>query len=113
MIEFNLELIEDPYVREIMQRVREEFRDQVLLRGQWRFVTISFTSNITNFKHPHKLGFTPKHMLDAGKTGTGSIAYNIGRWDETNLDLTTSGTSASDPLVVSFYIGRYEEAGKV
>lgn len=113
MIEFNLDRIEDPYIREIVQRIREEFKNQVLLRGQWRFAEISFTSNITNFKYPHGLGFSPKDLFQTGKTGTGSITYNYDEFDSTNLDITTSGTSSSDPLTVRFFVGRYEEGSKV
>lgn len=113
MIEFNLDRIEDPYVREIMQRVREEFKNQVLLRGQWRFVELSFTSNITNFKYPHSLGFRPKDLFQTSKVGTGTITYNYSLFDSTNLDITTASTSATDPLVVRFFVGRYEEGSLV
>lgn len=113
MIEFNLDRISDPYVREIMQRVREEFKTQVLLRGQWRFMTLTFTSNVTNFVVPHKLGFKPLDLFQTSKTGTGTIVYNQSRFDSTNVDVTTSGTSASDPLVVRFFLGRYEEGSIV
>ena len=112
-IEFNLDRIEDPYLREFAQRIREEFRSQALLQGQWRFLTLTFVSNLTNFLYPHKLGFTPTDLFQTSKTGTGTIVYNQGRFDSTNIDLTTTGTSASDPLVVRFFLGRYEEGSLV
>jgi len=112
-IEFNLDKIEDPYTREMMQRIREEFKSQVLLRGNWRFMTLSFAADLTNFLVPHSLKFTPTDLFQTGKTGTGSIVYNNGRFDETNIDITTTGTSASDPLVVRFFLGRYEEGSIV
>lgn len=113
MIEFNLDKLTDPYVREFAQRVREELKNQVLLRGQWRFVELTFTKNITNFLYPHNLGFQPKDLFQTWKTGTGSIVYNMDRFDPTNIDVTTSGTSASDPLIVRFFLGRYEEGSIV
>lgn len=108
MIEGSLDLVQDPVVREFLQRIREEFDSQTLLRGKWRFMELSFTSNITNFTVAHGLGFMPKDLFQTGKTGTGSITYNYSRFDSTNIDVTTSGTSASDPLVVRFFVGRYE-----
>lgn len=112
-LEFDLSLIEDPLLKEFAQRVKEEFKNQVLLRGQWRFLELSFTSDLTNFKYPHRLGFLPKDLIQTGQTGTGSIVYNMGRFDSTNIDVTTTGTSAADPLVLRLFLGRYEEGGLV
>lgn len=112
-IEFNLDRIQDPYVREMMQRIREEFKSQVLLRANWRFMKMTFTSNLTNFVFPHRLGFTPTDFFQTGKTGTGTIVYNESRFDETNIDVTTAGTNSADPLVVRFFLGRYEEGSIV
>lgn len=112
-IEFNLDRISDPYVREMMQRIREEIKSQVLLRGNWRFMTMTFGSDVTNFAFPHSLSFTPTDLFQTSKTGTGTIVYNQSRFDGTNVDVTTTGTDAADPLVVRFFLGRYEEGSIV
>ena len=113
MIEFVLERIADPYVREVVQRIREEFKNQALLRGQWRFVEISFTDDITGFLYPHRMGFRPTDIIQTSKTGTGDITYEYSLFDSTNLNITTDNTDSADPLTVRFFVGRYEEGSKV
>lgn len=113
MIEFNLDKISDPYVREIMQRIREEFKNQAILRAEWRHIELTFVDNVTNFLYPHNLGFMPKDLFETARTGTGAISYNMEDFDATNINVTTTGTSIADPLVVRFFVGRYEEGSLV
>lgn len=113
MIEFRIDRITDPILREFAQRVSEEFRNQPYLRGQWRFVEITFTSNITNYKYPHNLGFVPNILNQVWKSGTGTVTWNYSSFDATNLDLTTASTSATDPLIVRAFVGNFREGSLV
>lgn len=113
MLELKLDSITDPDVKEALQRIKEEFKSQALLQIEWRFIELTFMHDLSNFLYPHRLGFQPKDIIQTGKTGTGSITYNQGSFTTENLSLTTSGTSTSDPLVVRFFVGRYEEGSIV
>lgn len=113
MIEINLDRIEDRYVREVIQRIREDLNNQVFLNGEWKFFELEFTSDITNFKISHKLGYTPKDIVQTSLTGTGTLTYNYSEFDVNNLDMTTASTDSASPLVVRFFAGRHVPGSEV
>lgn len=104
MIQFNIESIKDATVRLFAQRIRTEFNDQVLLRGNWRFYQITFLGAVTNYKYPHKLQFIPTDVIQTSLTGAGSLTWNYASFDGEFLDITTTGA-----CVVRAFIGRYKE----
>jgi hypothetical protein len=94
--------IKDEYSQENFKRIREFFREQSILRGEWEHMEISIPSMVTNFKYPHKLGFLPKDILQTSLIGE-SIIWNYDRFDSTYLDITTGGA-----CTVRAFVGRYD-----
>lgn len=101
---FDVNRIEDEYVRENFERLSNFLLNDGLLRGEWKFFTITFTAAVTNLKYPHHLGFLPKDILQTSKTGAGSITFNYDLFTATNLDITTTGA-----CVVRFFAGSYKD----
>lgn len=95
-------------VRDNFQKVQQESSQSLWNRGQWTFMELTFSKDQTNYKQVHGLAFQPLDIIQVSKTGTGTIVYNYAMFDSTYLDLTVSGTSATDPLVVRFYLGRFK-----
>lgn len=104
MIELNLELIEDPIVRENFLKVQQFIKEWPFTKGSWRFVDVTFIGAVTNFKYPHALGFKPLDVVQTFKSGAGAVTYNYDSFDSTNLDITTTGA-----VQVRFFVGRYAE----
>lgn len=100
---------EDEIQRENMKRLQKELTEnQLILRGQWRFLTITFSGAVTNFKYPHKLDFTPHDILQTSLVGAGALTWNYALFDRTNLDITTTGA-----CVVRAFVGSYLEGGGI
>jgi hypothetical protein len=102
-----LEGIKDFEVVENLRKIREHVNDIALLSGDFEHFEISSSYNVTNRKFPHGLGFRPKDLIQTSLVGTGAIVWNYVKFDQTNIDFTTSGTSTTDPLIVRFFVGRY------
>ncbi len=105
--------IEDPYVQENFIRLKEAFVENPLLRGQWRFMELTFKGNLTAEAIPHRLGFIPTDVLQTALKGTGTLTWLYATFDEENVYVTTSGTSATDPLIVRAFIGRFMEGSSI
>lgn len=105
MLKLLVKETEDEVTQENMKRLQKELTDtQVILKGNWRFVEITFTEAVTNFKYPHKLNFVPIDVLQTSLSGVGFVQWNYDEFDFTNLDI-----SASDACVVRAFVGRYQE----
>ncbi len=98
--------IED--VREALQKIKEKIDGSVLDKGQFQFFEITVLSAVTNFRYSHKLNFTPYDVLQLSVRGVGAVTWNYEDFDETFLDLTTTGA-----CVVRAYIGRHREGSNV
>lgn len=82
---------EDRVTRENMQRIQKEISEtQVILKGQWRFIQLTFEAAVTNFKYPHKLDFVPKDAWLTSTTNGMAVIFNYDEFDRTNIDITTS-----------------------
>lgn len=108
IISFNLETIKDTQVIKALQRIKEVFRPQVLLDGQWRFYEITFTKAVDNLKYPHGLKFTPLDVLQTYISADAAVIWNYNEFDGENLDITVSA-----PCTVRAFIGRYQEGSIV
>jgi len=110
MIDLFVEQIEDSATRENFRRIVRAFKEKPFLKGDWRFVTITFTGTVTNFKYAHGLSFTPKDVIQTSITGSGAVTWNYSKFDKTNVDITVTGTvSATNPTVVRALVGIYTE----
>jgi hypothetical protein len=103
MIRLLLREIKDTYVRDNFARITDYLKAERALDG-FRFRTITFTEAQANFKFPHTLGYEPKDVLVLSKTGAGDITFNYDKFDQTNLDITTTG-----PVEVRVLVGAYKE----
>lgn len=95
--------ISDVFSLENFRRIEKDFNGQIILSANWRPIELTFTGAVTNFKYKHNLKFTPRDIIQTSKTGAGAITWNYTLFDETNLDITTTGA-----LVVRALIGKYE-----
>jgi hypothetical protein len=76
---------------------------------QFRHFTQTFTQNGANIKIPHGLGFTPKDVLQTSLIGSGTLSWNYSLFDQTNLDVTITGATETDPVIVRAFIGTHTE----
>lgn len=109
MINLLVKETEDKITRENMKRIQNELTSvQVMLKGQWFFLELTFTAAVTNFKYPHKLTFVPTDIIQTSLIGAGALTWNYSLFDRTNLDITTTGA-----CVVRAFVGAYTEGSGV
>lgn len=93
----------DPKLRDNFRKLNSFFKEDTNLLGFQHF-EIVIAGAVTNLKHPHHLGFTPKDVLVTSQIGAGTITWNYSRFNDTDLDITTTG-----PTTVRAYIGTHVE----
>ena len=98
-----VEGIEDLATRESIQWIFDFFKEQSFLRGNFQHMEFAFKKADTNVKVPHGLGFRPLDVIQTSITGTGSVTFNYTAFDATNIVI-----SATNPCVVRFFVGRYQ-----
>lgn len=107
MIKLLVKETTDEITRENMKRLQRELTEtQVILKGEWKFFTISFLSAVTNFKYPHKFGFVPHDIIQTSLKGAGALTWNYDLFDNVNLNITTTGA-----CTVRAFVGSYLESG--
>lgn len=104
MLKFYTNEIGDIYIKENFIRLNNFIQDDGMLRGEWKFFTLTFPAAVTAEKIPHNLGFQPKDIVQTSKTGTGSITFNYSSFTPTYFNITTTGA-----CVVRFFAGTYNE----
>jgi hypothetical protein len=103
-----LENIADVNVRRAVEGLRDYIRESNVLAGVFKFLELQFTTNGTVLV-PHGLTIQPIDVIQLHVSGTGSIVYNYGAFDRTNISVTISGgPTPSNPLRVRILAGRYE-----
>lgn len=106
MIKLFVNEIEDGIIRDNFRRLQKELTEtQIILKGQWRFVELTFEAAVTNFKYPHKLNFVPKDVIQTATSGAMAVIWNYDLFDRTNIDITTS-----EGGTVRAFIGSYAES---
>jgi hypothetical protein len=95
--------MQDSYVRENFMRLQDIIR-RLPLDG-FRHLEITFDAAQTNKKVAHGLGAKPKDVIQTSLTGTGSVTWNYSSFDDTYLDVTSTGA-----CVVRAYVGTHTEA---
>ena len=104
MINLRIEEISDAATRENFQRLVDAFKSHTFLKGNWRFVEITFTSAVTNYRYPHGFKFIPEDVIQTSVKGAGSVTWNYSLFSRTHLDITTT-----DACVVRAFVGSYRE----
>jgi len=111
--EFIYKDVNDVYIRENFKRLAVFMQNFPLFRGEWAFFEHTFDSAVTDLSIAHGLGFKPLDVIltgvsGAGVTGFGIITFNFDSFDETNINVTTTGA-----CTVRFFVGAYkEESGR-
>jgi len=112
--EFIYKDIKDVYIRENFKRLARFLQTWPLFRGEWAFFEETFDSAVTDLDIAHGLGFKPQDIIltgvsGAGITGFGIITFNFDSFDETNINVSTTGA-----CTVRFFAGAYkEESGRL
>ncbi len=99
MVKLRLEEIKDPATRENFQKLENEFMKSPILKGQWRFIEMTFDDAIANHRYPHGLGFVPKDKIELAVIGPGTITWHYDEFDRTNIQVTTTGACVVRALV--------------
>jgi hypothetical protein len=102
-----LKEIPDTYARENFQRLQDTLKNDPLRRGGFKFFELEIAGAVINLKIMHKLGFTPKDVIQTGVTGSGTLTWNFSEFDSQFLDVTTTG-----PVTVRAFIGTYREGSE-
>ena len=93
--------IQDIYMRTNMQNLSSYFQAQNQLLN-FKFFEIVYTQAVTNIKVPHGLKFVPQDIIMTKISGVGTVQFNTGLFDSTNMNITTTGACR-----LRFYIGTY------
>ncbi len=109
---FPLEDITDLPTRQSLQWIRDYLNDIQLLQGGFQLIELEFTSDVTQRKIPHHLGFVPADVWISRTLGAGVTVLIFNLFTSTDLVITTQGTSPSDPLRVRLIVGRIEQGGR-
>lgn len=96
--------IKDIYTQKNFEILRDYINDQSLLKGNFKFFSITVTGAQTGYKYTHNLGFVPKDVIQTSLTGAGALTWNYSSFDSTFLNLTTTGS-----VVFRGFIGTYSE----
>jgi len=103
--EINVHGVEDPIAQENWLKTRERMEEDIFQKFIGRHYEIEFSQAETNFKFPHGLRAMPLDVIQTSLTGAGTLTWNYTLFDNTYLDITTSGA-----CVVRAYIGTYKES---
>lgn len=99
-----LKNITDVYIRENFKRLNLFFQTTALLRPDFKFFEIANADAYTNKKVPHGLGYKPLDVIQTSIIGAGNIIFNFDKFDDKNLDITTTGA-----CTVRCFIGTYKQ----
>ena len=104
MLNIRLEKIKDDELRDIFRTLIQEWNDQNFLNGRFKHYEITFSDAVTNYRHPHNLGFVPKDVFITSQSGIGVAEFNYELFDKTFFDITTS-----DACTVRFFAGNFDK----
>jgi len=96
------ELPDEPSRRN-MKFITDVISNEAVLKFEWKLVTFSVPTAVTNFKVPNTLKFKPTDVIQTGSTGA-TITFNFDKFTDKLLDITTTGAATFRGL-----IGRYRE----
>jgi hypothetical protein len=94
MLNLDLASIDDKKIRDNFEEVGREFRDSPIIAGTWQFFEKSFPA-AGSYKVFHKLGFTPKDVIQTFSSGAGTITYNYSSFTREYVDVTVAGGAIS------------------
>lgn len=97
--------VDDPYVQENFKRLGDFARSDAITRSNFQFLSIDVPGPgaKTNFRPPHHLNFRPLDVLLLSNSTNATVAFNYNLFDDTYLDINSSG-----PTTLRLLVGRYE-----
>lgn len=98
--QLNLNQIADQVLRDNLKAL-QDFGKSLLFQN-FRFFEITIPEAVTHMRYPHNLGYLPKDVLQSSLIGAGSLTWNYDKFDQDNLDITTTGA-----CVVRAFIGTH------
>lgn len=98
------ELSGDPMVRENFRLISEYLKDTDILRGEFKHYELVFSSAVTGFLLYHRLGFTPKDLIQTFVSNGASITYS---YDDFNSDTIKFNVDSACRL--RMFLGRYRK----
>jgi hypothetical protein len=93
--------IQDIYVKKNFDNMVAYFKAQNQLLN-FRFFDLVFSSATSNFLVAHGFTYIPQDVLVTKIIGPGTVTFNYGLFDGTNVNITTSGACR-----VRFFVGTY------
>lgn len=102
--------IQDAYIRENFQRLREYFRNDPVVQSQFTFATYDISDKSPSPAYPftqdvpHALKFTPTDviLLSVTNDDAASVTFNYDDFTDTTLNITVSAA-----CTVRAFVGRY------
>lgn len=98
--------ISDIYARQNFLNLQDYFAANNQLLG-FVFFEKQFTAAVSNQKIAHGLPTIPRDVLVSKIVGSGTVTFNHGLFDNTNIDVTVTGA-----CTVRFFVGTYWNSGK-
>jgi hypothetical protein len=93
--------IADPVVQQNFNNLAQYFQTQNQLLG-FRFFDLTFTKATANFLVSHGFNYIPQDVITTKITGSGTVSFNYGLFDTTNINITVTGACR-----VRFLVGTY------
>jgi len=101
MPDLHVKEISDLYTRTNFQNLVDFFSQQNQFAG-FNFLEINESGPVTNKLIAHGLGYIPKDISLTRNTGAGTITFNYGSFDKTNISYSTTGA-----VNARFYVGTH------
>lgn len=93
--------IQDSYTQKNFVNLQQYFQTQNQLLN-FSFFDLSFTAAVSNKKFPHGFSYAPVDILVLKISGSGTVQFNTGLFDATNMNISTTGACR-----VRFLVGTY------
>jgi len=106
-IDLILKDIEDTYIRENFNRLKNYLNGQVFFEGDFNFYEVDVPSASVLFPIPHGLKFIPADIIFLSVTGNHNAYFNYENFDRTNIYITSLG-----PCILRFFAGRLNDLGR-
>ena len=102
--------ITDPVIRRNFQNISQFFQSAGFAISGLDFMEIVFSAKTDHGRPAHSLGVIPQDVMVTHLTGTGSVTFNFGLFDTTNLDISASGPCRVRFLFGSLKVGQQTPA---
>jgi hypothetical protein len=103
-LNFFLEEIDQPYVRDNFKRLKDAIDQEPLFKAGFKFFSIPLTTAVSAFKFPHNLGFKPRDVLLLSTSNNADVTFHYDSFTGTDIFFTTTASTT-----IRCFIGTYAE----